>query len=478
MPILDPDDTPRPAPQPAVREVASPDYRGITVDTRDEPVENLLTHVEGSSWTTQYFSQVLNIDSQTAGQNQSVSGVFQQYTEITNMELKVSSPLSSSQDPQTKQMQLRGTAVVYPFVIPNTGDMFLADIGGGREGIFQVTSSVRKSTFERPVHEIEYVLVNYEITSKLADLRSKVVRKLYYERDFLQHGQNPLLFEEEYEIVKFLRRNYRDLIAKYFRQFYSREFATLLMPGQKPAVYDPYLVAGCLSFFDTWDTDEIQKVKAYNVDEDDALRSWNIYSVLKHRDLGMLTGAFVDYGTVQTTTFSIDPTMYSIRHSGLGSVIYPMDPLLTVDYVQYPNPRIPDAADLSPAPQVLKPSVYNNLPTAVKRLADQFSNVVLNGFNAADSDGNEIDYPEPPPLINKAMDDGAYVFSRAFYANDTSPGKQSQLELQVRKYLKGEEVEMRYLKMIVEDMINWSSMDRFYLVPILLVLIKARIRSI
>lgn len=478
MPIVEPDDETRPPPVPAIAQIAVPDYQGVTVDTKIEAVENLLTHIEGSEWVCQYYSQVLNTDSQTAGQNQSVSGVFQQYTRITDMELKVSSPLTTSQDPQTKQMVVRGAATVYPFVIPNTGDMFLADLGDGKEGIFQVTTSERRSVFKRTVHQIEYQLIDTSPGNRLADLENKTVRKLFYDRDFHNHGQNPLLFEEEFEITNFLRRSYKELVTRYFRAFFSREFKTMLMPGQKPVVYDPFLVNACTNFFDAWDTEEAQHVREYNRDEDDALRSMQIWGMIKQRDITLLKDCFVQYGTVNALQFSREPLLYSIYHSGLGSVIYPVDPTLTVDYVQIKNPKLVDTSGLKPAPEEMRPSVISLLPSPDKRLADMFPNVVMNGFNAVDVNGNEIDYPEPPPLIHKAMADGCYVLSRAFYVNDTAKGAQSQLELQLRKYLCAEPVEIRHLKALVQDMNNWNTMDRFYFTPILLVLIKAAIRGI
>lgn len=480
MPIVQDDDdvvAPAPPSQP-IQQIAVPDYKGVTVDTKVERVENLLTHVEGSEWVVQYYSQVLNTDSATGGLNQTTSGVFQQYTRINEMELKVSSPLTTSQDPQSKQMVVRGAATIYPFLIPNTGDVFLADLGGGQEGIFQITSSERRAVFKQTVHLIEYQLIDTTPGNRLADLNQKTVKTLWYDRDFHQHGQNPLLFEEEYQNKNYLRRNYKEMVDRYYRAFFSREFKTMLMPGQNPVVYDPFLVHACNSFFDTWDTAEAQHVREYNRDEDDALRSMQVWSMIQQRDIKLLRDCFVEYGTVAATTFSKQPLLYSIYHSGIGSVIYPVDPLLTVDYIQIKNPKLVDMSGLAPPPQEMKPSIINLLPTATKRLADMFPNAVMNGFNAVDSLGNELDYPEPPPLIHKAMADGCYVLSRAFYANDTTAGAQSQLELQLRLYLSGQPLNVLHLKNLVDNMVEWNAMDRFYFTPILLVLIKAAIRGI
>lgn len=478
MPTVEIDDDVAPTPAPAVREIAAPDYKGITVDTKVEPVENLLEHVEGSSWIVTYYSQVLNLDSNTAGQQQSVAAVHQQYTRIMKLELKVNSALSYSQEPTTKQSQVVGSATMYPFLIPNQGDMFIADMGNGQEAVFEITRSERKSVFRRTVHQIEYKVVDYAVPTRTADLDRKTVRKLVYDRDFHTLGQNPLLFEEEHETLLFLRRNYKEQLRRYMEVNYSREFATLILPGQSSVVYDPYLTHAFLQFFDAWDLDRIQSLKEYNRDEDDAMRATQIWEAIRLRDISLLPDCFVQYGTVNCKRFTREPRMYGLYHSGMGYVIYPVDPLLSVDYGRVQNQKLPDATVLEEAPQAMKPSLINMLGSPIKSLNAQFKTVVVDGFVAADIDGNVFDPPEPPPLIHKAMQGNYYVFSKAFYENDRTPGAQSQLELLVRSYLLGEPIQKKYLKLLVDDMVNWNALDRFYFTPVLLVLIKAAIKDI
>lgn len=479
MPLVELDDDVPPPPAPAIREVAAPDYKGVTVDTKVERVENLLEHVEGSSWVVRYYSQVLNLDSATSGQQQSLSGVNQQYTRIADMELKVNSALSYSQDPSTKQSIVTGSATVYPFIIPNAGDMFVADLGNGQEAVLEITRSERKSVFRRTVHQIEYKVVDYSVPTRIADLEQKTVRRLVYDRDFHTLGQNPLLFEEEHEILLFLRRSYKDLLRRYMEVFFSREFMTLIVPGQANATYDPYIVHAFLQCFDVWDFDRIQEMKEYNRDEDDALRATQVWTAMLQRDITYLADCFVQYGTVSARTFTREPRMYGLFHSGFVNVIYPVDPVMSVDYAKVQNTRLPESGSvLDEAPQSTRPSLTSLIGTPVKSLAAQFKTDALDGFIYEDSDGNVFDPQNPPPLIHKAMSNNYYVFSKAFYENDQTPGAQSQLELLARQYLKGEPIPNKYLKLMIDDMKNWNTMDRFYFTPILLILVKAAIKDL
>jgi hypothetical protein len=357
--------------------------------------------------------------------------------------------------------------------------MFLADIGNGQQAVLEVTRSERKSVFRRTVHQIEYKIVDYAVPTRLADLDRKTVRKLVYDKDFHTLGQNPLLFEEEHEILLFLRRSYKEQLRRYMEVFFSREFKTLMVPGQEFSTYDPYLVHGFLQCFDVWDFDRIQEMREYNRDEDDALRATQIWTAMFQRDITLLSECFVQFGTLGVRGFTREPRMYGLFHSGMDRVIYPVDPTLSVDYQSIQNTRLPDDAPVlvSEVPQATKPSLIGLIGTPVKTFAAQFKTDTLEGFVAADTDGNVFDPPNPPTLIKKAMADGYYVFSKAFYEDDQTPNAQSQLELLVRAYLKGEPVPNKYIKLLIDDMKNWNVLDRFYFTPILLILVKAAIKD-
>lgn len=475
MPIVSPNDSAPEKPIPTVPVIAKPQYKGVTVDTAMIPLSNLLSHVEGSSWTVNYYSQVLDLDSPTAGQGLGVNPIHQQYRLIKGMELKVTGPLTASQDPESKNMTYRGAANVYPFIIPNEGDMFLADIGSGREGLFQVTEVMRMSVFKQAVHSIEYTMVDYSTAERRADLDEKVVQTFQYAKDFLRHGQNPLLFEADYEVVQYLRRNYLSWCERYFKSFFSREYSTIILPGQTHATYDHYLVKTLLKVFSTWDTDEVRYVRQLNTEDDYSLRATTVWDAIVKRDKALLRDAFTQYGLVSAGTFTNDPMLEGIRYSGIKHVIYPVDATLTVDYTQYPVTKLVSGLLLQRAPD--KMSIASLLTPAKVPLREKVPQV-MDGINMTDENGLPIPIPFIPPMTRPAMADGWYVFSESFYKNERTAGKQSQLELLVHDYLDDKALSVQRLKGLCEDMHNWGTLDRFYYTPVVLILIKATLRNI
>lgn len=481
MPIVEPDDDPAPEPKSSIVQIAKPEYKGVTVDTKVEPVQHILSHVGGSSWTVNYYSQVLDLDSSSQGQGQGTPPVQQQYRLIKGMELKVTTPLTTSQNPDTNAMNLTGESNVYPFVIPNIGDMFLADVGAGREGVFEVTTVTRLSVFKQAIHSIEYKMMGYSDIildgglSRLQDLTRKVVQTFQYDKDFIRHGQNPLVFEEDYINVEYLRRNYKMILDRYFKTFISKEIGTMILPGQDSPTYDHYLIQLLNSIFSAWDTPEVRNMKVLNVDDDYALQATSIWTVLLQRDRVGMADVFAKVGKVYANEFTVDPMLEGVRWSGIYELVYPTDPTLTVDYKSMQPLKLVNGNAFQRGPTRLSAGALVPEPIPLHEVVFE----ALDGYDLLDEDGEPVVlYTVLPPIIHRAMKDNFYVFSEDFYTNNRVIGKQSQLELMVQDYLDDKTLSFKRLKSFCEDMSNWNTLDRFYFTPVLLMLIKAAIRGL
>ena len=123
-------------------EIASPNTAVIATDNRYTPRINLITHVSGSEWIVNYYSQILTTDSQLSGQQLSLNATNQQYKKINQFKFKVSSPLTTSQNTEDNSMEVVGESIIPNFIIPNVGDMFVADLGEGNIGVFKINSFV------------------------------------------------------------------------------------------------------------------------------------------------------------------------------------------------------------------------------------------------------------------------------------------------------------------------------------------------
>lgn len=452
MIITDSDEAPV-VPTPVTIKITAPEYRGVTVDTRYIPSSNLLTHIDGASWTAdEYFSQKLDIDNTVQGQRLNSSGLYQQYILIKGMELKVTSPLLPTQESESNGWLAVGTANVYPFLIPNVGDMFRANIGDGRLGIFQLTRVEKKSIYKEACHEIEYALIEYDTLERMADLRSKVVETVIYVKDFLYHGQNPLLHEEEFNLFSVLSEREIEITQDYFRSFFSHEYKTLLLPGQGKKIYDSFLTSTLVKMFTTWDAPELRELRLLNVDGDQYMKTRNVWEMLFKRDIDLMPLMATEMGMVGAKSFTRDPMLEGVYHSGIDYVIYPKNPVITLDY------------ELRPQTKPLAPLSLVAAPGRTRRLKDSIP--------ATELPGNPTTLP---PLIHPILKDDCYVFTQAFY--DETEG-QSQLELAVSDHLLKKAPSNKLLLEFCDNYKSWGLLEMFYYVPAILILLRASLRRI
>lgn len=493
--------------QPNVVRSTPLESKGIVVDTRYESKANLLTHVEGAPWNVNYYSQVLNADNAPIGQQPDRNAIYQQYMYIEMFELKVTQPLTSSQDPTTKEMTLTGTANVYPHVIPNRGDMFIADVGDGRTAIFKVTNCERKSIFKDTCYSIDYILINYTTKELRADLDSKIVKKFAFRSDFMDHGQSPMIVYSEVELIRKLEIYFKEIISVYFKSFFSNEYKTLIVPGQEAPIYDHFLVKAMKAFFNTWDCPDIKYVKLLNLDDDNNMKTLTIWDMLYDLNQGLLNYTAPTYGLVSSKLFTKDPMMEGIYHTGIRYVVYPDVSWKDVDYELRDKTKpfapltlrhVPPRTNLAMfSPEYKKECTYCGD-------GDGFTDLVI-PYNEAKTDDNNVDptndghevgdvhndhnwdfsdvLGDVPDLqipdIHLVTVDEFYVFARAFYLQQTDqkdPGM-SKLECAVCQMLLKKKIDNSLLVYFCESYHSWGALERFYYIPILLMMIKYSLRS-
>ncbi len=458
MPIVQPKPL---SPSPVITnppKVVAPTYSTPLVDVKYTPIASLITNVSGSRWTVDYYSQVITADSQLQGHDPGQPKQYQQYKLIKRLELKVDSALTETQDTESKSMEVTGTAIMHSTLIPNKGDMFAASVGDGRIGVFQVGTSNKLSMLKQSVYEIPYTLIFFadEQSERLQDLNNKVVQTLYYVRDFLNHGQTPLITDEEYGTLEKLKVIYQDIKTNYMNWFYSRETRTLLVPGQITPVYDHFLTTYVLKIFNTEDHPRVRDLIRLNCGDDDVLLEEQLYSALAKRDPRSLSMANRTMGLVSAKSFSVNPMLGSIRLTLVSMVVYPNTPQEIVDI---------NLNNLTTGKQAIS-YTYSPSLTRPGDMQDLASDNVLDFVNMTEYEGAR-------PYIHPIHTNGYYVFSEAFYKNKA---EQSMLEMMTLNYFHDRHNDPIDVYRLADTYHNWGSMERFYYLPILLSIIKSIIR--
>lgn len=416
-------------------------HKNVLVDSRYENLANLITHIEGSDWKVNYFQQVLNTHSSVAGHNPTKDEIYQQYIKIEDLILKVDTALNWQQANETKSGNVTGSAQVYPPIIPNQGDMFIGDIGDGKAAIFEVIISEKLSLFNQAVFRIEYKLVNYADGNRLEDLENKVIERKFFEKDFNEYGQNPVISKEEKKYINAIRHYYPIITENYFKNYYSTRFRVMTLPIDNVFIYDHFLTRTIQRWYSARDYFKLQELKIPPVDNIKALSSESIFDLIEDKDLYGLPNIFSKVGMISVDTYAVSGRIPQSARIGLDYIIYPLD-----------HPYSVDTRD--------KYSIDIRLsPEATPKISNQFTD----------------DYSDIPliPEINLGE---SYIFSKNFYSLETH--LLSHIELQTVRYLEGNNIHKEILYKLMETHPKWSNIQKFYLTPILLMLLNASIRGL
>lgn len=450
--------------------IHSADTMTIQQDLRYKSLKSIINSIQGYPMTVDYYSSVLGENDDPRGYSIATSPIHAQYRLIRSMELKVESPVTHSQDTQTKFSSVSGTANVYPVLIPNVGDVFVADIGDGRRGLYAVTSTESLSFFKDAVTRIQYELLDYLNPQMVFDLNLKTVKTLHWRKDFIDYGQNPLVEDELIQWLRSLEQEYSQLQESFFSIYYSNEYDTIVVPGQSAPTYDPYLTEKVVSLFMASSTEHYTTIRRLNVEEDIAYSAKTVFDAIAKRDIKILDYCIHKVGLTGTRHFDRDPLHHSIRYSGIQYVVYPNENAVNVD------------SQIKPATKPIVKAQYDSHTLSFRGQANgEIGTMVYDQVtsNSTDPETGDVVYETTPvelPLIHPINQDAYYIFSEAFYTKSSTG--MSLVEVQVMDYLKGRALNPHVLAKLCADRINWGSVEQFYYTPILLMLLYVHIRQI
>ena len=435
-------------------------YQSTSIDSQYTPLRDIIAYLEGSTWANDYYRGLYTKDMELTSQEVTQAPIYQSYQLIRGFELKVTSPLSPGQDEKTNEQKLRGTANVPPCFKPNKGDMFIADIGDGRRAVLTVQNSRQLSWMRDAAYEIEYTVVDYLTVEREQDLKRKVVVDSTYDRKFLLSGGDPIIVTSEFAILQDLRNWQERLRDLYWAQCFNRQFNTFLLPKQRQPTYDSFLMLAIEECYPVELRPALDRLVTYVMGGDGVFKEPTIWDCLIKRSTAMWPLLLRDFDTIECRNYRQYMMYGSVRLSGLGRLLFPKGRDV------YQNAYSTDRYSTQHWPIE---SPYSQLEQDNMDLQYAVFRKILNGLT---------DVPPADmfvPLIHPIGLDDAYVFTNYFY--DRAAYGQSRLELEVWKYLNNQANDQSTLLELCRDTQNWGPMERYYYIPVLLILLRHTVRS-
>lgn len=305
------------------------------------------------------------------------------------------------------------------------------------------------------VFEIEYTLLGpaNDLSERYEDLKKKVVTTTYYAKIIENNNRPSLIASQDYENVLNYQTELRKLVHSYFTNFFNISFNTLLIPGQEPAtILDIFLVRMILKIVDTDMSLNIQRINKPNLTGEPYLSQPTFWDAMLEQDYGILAVANQQMAVADIYQFNGNPYLESAKFSFIDYVVYPIRPdeSLFIENSEYPK-------GLSP-------------------LELKNSQVVLNGAQINTVTGVYALNNATIPLINTTIIDQYYVLSEAFY-NPSSGLQMSVIEILVTDYLNRRSLNSNMLNALLSNYRGWTRLDQFYYIPILIFLLKNKLKN-
>lgn len=439
--------------EPVIKSVAEPLKTSI-VETQFTPRSAILTHLSGSRWIVDYYSQVIGTNEELKAFDPNQQTIYQSYRRINRCEILLQGGLNTSISGPTNEAKITGTAILYPGLIPNQYDVIIGDIGDGRLGQFTITEvPQRKSYFNDSAYEITFEMSRYYDKQIEDMLEQRVVKNLFFQRDYLTYGQNPYLVEDDYHYSQNLEKYIASLEDRWVKEFYNPSKKVFLVPGQADITYDPYLVKAVMALFTQNNNSLYRQVNVLNVDDWGLNTIDTLWTLLLSRDEFKIHSIFKQYTLLSSTRFSMVAQLNGIRFSGVNSVVVPKDHDLG-----YGNGE------------------YGNGGLAVGFCGDCCAGCAGDkGTQANDSAATEDDgtMGTKLPKVNR---DGYYILSQAFYEKDFP--NMTKFEKLLWDGILKSKIDPSDVFAYFEAYPKWSKIDRFYLGIILVILMRYSLRSI
>lgn len=231
-------------PEPEAPRIYSKRYRHSIVDSAYQPETAILTMVEGAPRRVEWYHPWLGPDEEPGSFGPSNAPVYQSYVRIKDLIIKQEGDGNFNYDPSTAESNKVYNAYVNYERPPIRGSLFIADIGDGNAGLFNVTEQpeIRNITANK-VYYVTFQMVGILTEDWFNMLDSRVVEDLVYSKDSALRGGIATVTYGDFQDTQAVGK-WMGTISNYImRTFYWNPERTIVFDSpDNRKVYDEYLV--------------------------------------------------------------------------------------------------------------------------------------------------------------------------------------------------------------------------------------------
>lgn len=396
-----------------------------TLFNKDQDLNTIIRYVDGSKWTIDYFLQVRNINTPATMPDLIKPPSVLSYNRIDKLDIYLTTPIE-----QTNPVDgISGSATINASFVPNIGDAFLTELLGGRQAIFVIDNIDKKMYSLHDIYDVQFklfVFLDTDTAGWYNDFVLKTNKRYVYDRTFVETKSAPIILSSDYKEKLNYKNVKQDLINFFFLNFVNTEKNLISLP------LDPTMDG---VYVDTYLTDFVFKIVGYtdypnstNINRVslDTPTIYTVYDMILNKDISKLLYLNKNMGFIEVPYTGSMPVSRNIAWLGITGLVGDKTNNVAID-----------------------------LSTGVKINTLQQPN----------------DYVAP---INNNISN--YVFSDSFYNNDTANA--GIFEKVLLQYLNDEYVDDSNLNILLTQYRYWSTIEQFYLIPMLFAILQDRINNV
>jgi len=407
-----------------------------TLFNRDKPIENIIQYIDGITWVIDYFLQWKDVNDIAQQPDINIPATQLKYIKINKLEVKVQTAIT-----QTIPEDIGGEFIVSSGYTPVYGDPFTARLTGGRIGLFVVTEVNTKTYGLHEAYTVVFKLLSFLDTDTTIydDILHKVMREYVYDKQHMTKYGAPILLQDTYDKKCDVQVSIARLSSYYIQKFMNRDTRMLTLPTKTGLYIDPLLTDFVFKIFDN--QQELSQLT--RVDVPKVHVSYSIWDMLLAKDTALPVSKNLAYLPIPNGFIGAQ-----LRSAVILGVTHTIRELNELDTI-----AIPDMID-----EVVTIPEIDTATIESEPVEDVVEDTPIEGSEPI----------EELPLVSTS-DTYSYVLSTNFYELDyMSSGEIERLTLQ---YL-NKEIDSALLSKLLSEYSNWSLLNQYYFLPILLLVSK------
>lgn len=162
-----------------------------------------------------------------------------EYMKILNLEITLPKEFDFQVNNAQSSMSIKGTAMFYPNMNPNIGDLFLMEMGDGRFGVCRVSQVTPMSWRTDRIYTVDFVVHEFATHENHDPTEGSVTITTVFSKENYLGGNAALLSETTYLNLQKIREIRSNLCRYYHSAFFDTNLCSYIRPD---GIYDPCVV--------------------------------------------------------------------------------------------------------------------------------------------------------------------------------------------------------------------------------------------